>query len=745
MDKIRTGLLLILITCVSCQREKPVLSCPGGNPIVFGARLEGSLVSVETKATPLTSLSSFYVTASTGTEGADVPVWYNREFSGGPAYEGDMFWPDEDQGYHFYASSQVMASTFEGVTVDVDGSEDVVCAYKGDPTYGASNTLQFKHIFGRLRNVIIQAADGCLISNSSISAVFTPVTGGRYDIYEGYGHSDRTGWYRLAEGSDISVVNGGLGSKAVNAWLVPGDYEITLSWSSNRSGDINNFTNVKTTMFVEAGKLTDWTITLGDGYVPPATFAGFQIAPGNLYYDGTEFQIADDWNHTSYNSVYGKEAGSYYFNFVELGQYFDYRGSYFSEGLASIERDGGNTVEYDGVEYQIGTSAEWQKILTTDSSVRAGSTVNGLTNKHWAYISVNGVVHTGEQTPVQGILLFPDDKVITGTILTAAGQFDQSNVSNMNEDVLDNYLSQGCVFLPCSGRRLEDSWFGGDRHACYAYATASNSDASRFVGLAAMSSLFNVTSSYDKLTGYCTVRLIHNIVPVYSFGGLEITSGPLAYEGGNYVMKDSWDYCSYSYSYGLTNGSTFFNFIQIGELFEKTGFSNSDGSIENALRPFDDWRLPTRADLLTLTTGASPGHAREGSVVNGTNGAKYSFIRLRNVSFAGSSTPYGLLLFPDGLTINGRTLSGINNTTITSNVTVDELNVFLEQGCVFFPYSGYYSSGFKNGGTYSYIMCPDEYSSSSHTIFRLAGSSTGFSTNSKSTSFVTVRLVRDID
>ncbi|MBQ3415510.1 MAG: hypothetical protein IJH39_09255 [Clostridia bacterium] len=181
---------------------------------------------------------------------------------------------------------------------------------------------------------------------------------------------------------------------------------------------------------------------------------------------------------------------------------------------------------------------------------------------------------------------------------------------------------------------------------------------------------------------------------VYKFAGLKIAPGPLYYNGSSYEIKDSWNYDSYDSVYGKNSGSYYFNFLEMGELFEKSGFSTSDGSIENTLNPLNNWRLPTQTEWDSIV-----GTTRTGSTVNG-NTAHCALIQLTGVTHAGSSIPNGLLIFPDGETIIGKSLNGIDNITQTTGVTLVELNVYLNQGCIFLPASGYYDNGdWYDGGS----------------------------------------------
>ena len=242
------------------------------------------------------------------------------------------------------------------------------------------------------------------------------------------------------------------------------------------------------------------------------------------------------------------------------------------------------------------------------------------------------------------------------------------------------------------------------------------------------------------------------VIPeVGPFGGLHIAPAPLYYNGTTFEIKDDdWNHDSYNSVYGKNSGSYYFNFVQLGQYFDADGgsFSTSSGDIDNTNKisyyGHDDWRVPTRAEWCTLTTGASPGTSRTGAIVNGNSGSKYAIIQLTGVTHAGLSTPVGLLLFPDDATITGKTLSGINNTTCTTGVTGSELTAYLDQGCVFLPASGYYRYGsWCNGGSYG-LWWPATQDNGSNAYNLLVGSSNvnPSSSNSKSDSYFPVRLVR---
>ncbi len=227
-----------------------------------------------------------------------------------------------------------------------------------------------------------------------------------------------------------------------------------------------------------------------------------------------------------------------------------------------------------------------------------------------------------------------------------------------------------------------------------------------------------------------------------TFGGLEIAAGPLYYNGTAYEIKDSWNFDSYNSVYGKASGSYYFNFIEMGQLFEKAGFSTSDGDIENLLDPLSGWRLPTKAEWASII-----GTTRAGSEVNGSAGKHFCLIQLAGVSHAGSSTPNGLLIFPDGKTITGKALSTMDDdSSQTTGVTSAELAEYLAQGCAFLPASGNYNGGddWYNGGNYGNFWSSTEYNK--YAAYRLNFHDSNLSPGnfgSNSNNYCSVRLVRE--
>ena len=483
----------------SCQTSSPEAGQTPVNEIVFSANDINAAYNVVTKTSPVTSLPSFYVSATTGAAGSESSKWTSTQFNADegepPTYSAvspGRWWPDVDESYHFYASNNSLVYAAGGTSVSATTATDVVCAYMPSPTYKGTNTLQFKHIFARVGDVTVSAASGYTISQVSIS--ITPYTGGTYNLRTGEGHADQTGWSALTSGSATGLANTTPGTKANDLWLVPGDYTLTASWRATRGDYQHDYTDVQTSAVVslEKGKVSAIDVTLGgnareiqfsisieawgaaalEADFPEDTslpsFGGLNVAPSNLYYNGSAFVIKDaDWNHDSFNAVYGLSEGSYYFNFIQLGKYFDADGESFSTLSGSI--DNTHTVSYAGYDdWHVPTSAEWGRIVTSDSAVRPGASVNGTPNMHYALVVLSGVSYAGAASPA-GLLLFPDESQITGKVLT--GMDNNTCTNGVTADELAEYLSQGCAFIPAGGLYFGEGWRFAGASAYYWTAT----------------------------------------------------------------------------------------------------------------------------------------------------------------------------------------------------------------------------------------------------------------------------------
>lgn len=207
-------------------------------------------------------IDRMYVTVSKGTVGSESLVFQNQLFFwNGYNFLGEQDWPSQGPQYRFYASSVPTEFRSGGTVLWADGTSDVVCAYSGNPTWGAINVMSFAHIFGCIGTVSLSAEPGWSIS--AVSVTIEAVTGGTYDIRSGDGHTDRTGWSELVTESGYAINPPAPGTRSLNAYLVPGTYQVTASWTATAGAVSQSYEDLSARITVRAGESVDVLITLG--------------------------------------------------------------------------------------------------------------------------------------------------------------------------------------------------------------------------------------------------------------------------------------------------------------------------------------------------------------------------------------------------------------------------------------------------------------------------------------------------
>ena len=252
-------ILLIAGVFASCNKT-PVPSEAGGQMVfIVGA----PSVDVSTKATDVvtSSLSSIYVSATTGTVGtSESAFWTSVNFTKGEddVFRADKWWPLNDPGLHFYSSNIPVVFGATGSYVSATTDTDVVCAYLPTPTFNVPNVLTFNHVFAQIGTVAFSAPSPYSISDVSVS--ITPRVSGNYNIYAGYGQTDGTGWSSMSNGSEVSLSLSG--SNAL--YLIPGDYTLTVSYRLTVGDYTDTFTKNASVSLV-GGNVNNITATVPNG------------------------------------------------------------------------------------------------------------------------------------------------------------------------------------------------------------------------------------------------------------------------------------------------------------------------------------------------------------------------------------------------------------------------------------------------------------------------------------------------
>lgn len=268
--------------CALCASV--LLSCSRGElreveksrEIVFTADGCGIVADVRTKAAAVTSLSSFNVNCVTGTPGSSEVSNFNVPFSGSTNYTGGMFWPSTDPGYKFYASNVSVTPAASGPTVAASNTTDVVCAVCLSPTYLASNSLTFNHIFARLGKTTVSVQSGYSLSAFSLS--ITPKTGGTYNLFSGNGKSDGTGWSATTNGAPVILATNSGENAATDTYLVPGNYILSATYTLTKGDYSITKSSVTKSVPITGGKINAISATLSGASASDITFT-VSVAP----------------------------------------------------------------------------------------------------------------------------------------------------------------------------------------------------------------------------------------------------------------------------------------------------------------------------------------------------------------------------------------------------------------------------------------------------------------------------------
>lgn len=250
-----TAALSCLLSC-NKDAEKGTTS----NEIAFTAS-DSFSADVITKVNALTSISSFYAAATTGTTGRESALWSGKEFkkaNGDTKFSSSgVYWPATQQAIHFYASNLNPNCSGSNVTVNASTDTDVLCAYLETPTWKTVNNLTFNHILARLGRCTITAPSGYEGSNLSITV--KPKVSGTYNLRT-------SAWSNLTESSSaVTVTNTFSGGGSVNdIYLVPDSYTINASYTLTKGTYSETFSKTAT-VTLAAGRINQISATLPQG------------------------------------------------------------------------------------------------------------------------------------------------------------------------------------------------------------------------------------------------------------------------------------------------------------------------------------------------------------------------------------------------------------------------------------------------------------------------------------------------
>lgn len=524
-------------------------------PLRFGAQIAGV---ADTKAAETTSLESFHVSAARESMGVQSRVWTNvtftRETGSDPAvYSAGLFWPVQDPGYLFAASSEPLSFSESGPLVSASASRDVVCAYLPSPVYKSRNTLVFNHVFARLCRVTVAAEEGYAISDVDIR--FTPLVSGTYNLCSGAGLTDGTGWSDTVEGAVEHVSTSVPGTKENDIFLVPGTYELTLSFRAERGDYAQRFFNLTRRVDLSAGMKNHLHVTLGGNaeelsfsvsltpwgehterrvFFSPKPFSvsatkSVIFSPGNLQavigsgptdtynYAASSWRFADE----QYDYI-GNTSGNNSFSVGTTVDLFGWVGESASYDTYGLCTDTGSTAAYYGSSSTDLLKTDWGSVPAFVSVY--GSGWRTLSSSEWNYLFTGRSeasskyghcrIKNEDGTYVNGMLILPDDWNAPAGFSFAAGTgaynrttFDASAASGTPNAWCD-VDEAGAVFLPAGGWRDGRKITNAGTYGYYWSDTRYNSNSSNRIRIGEEAS---VHFSYSSRWNGFSVRLVKDL------------------------------------------------------------------------------------------------------------------------------------------------------------------------------------------------------------------------------------------
>ncbi len=489
-------------------------------------------VGALTKA-DVTSLSSFYVTCVTGSAGSESSVWENstfllrpypqgssvREYSGNP---NEKYWSSSNQSYKFYASNASMTFAAGGTTVAATNDKDVVVAYNSSPTYKGTNSLTFRHIFGKIGNVTVTPMDGFESSDiTNISMTIVPKTGGTYNIRT-------SAWSGVTTGSATSIANSTPGTKSNSLYLVPGTYTLTASWQA-KGKELEGSADFT----VGEGQQKNFGIAVGGELtVLPGVFSVSEtktvnFSRGNLhatldekivsYY---EIWSASSWdfaeNQYDYSQNYTYANG----NIIGFFKWVGERAQYNSYGL--IESTGSG--DY-GIKADTKLKTDWGENLQLMSFLGGGWFT--LTYDEMDYLlntrpSASSKISRGNIGGINGYILLPDSWVLPSNCSFVANGVGYSYTINSytlgakgTNNAWRDMENAGAVFLPATGYMLSGGLYN-HQESFYIWLNSNDRGASSSSSLLTGDSFYGNPDtgpflSYDYRDIGLPVRLVRNV------------------------------------------------------------------------------------------------------------------------------------------------------------------------------------------------------------------------------------------
>lgn len=250
------SLAVLALGAVSCNKQEAGASDSlKGSEIVLGLG-DGVDVSVETKATAVTSISgTYYFGATTGTSTEATKYSKTSATVSSNKIATGKYQTATPTAYNWYVTNSSSLSVGANTTVSAANGTDVVCGRAAAST-STTPAVTLEHIFARTGTV----SASCAASDASLSSVSYTIIG-KSDI------NGTAGTYNLktaawtAASTKLTTATALTGTS--DMYLIPGTYTIVVTYTYTRGDYVNTFTK-SADVTLQKGKIHNIAITVPD-------------------------------------------------------------------------------------------------------------------------------------------------------------------------------------------------------------------------------------------------------------------------------------------------------------------------------------------------------------------------------------------------------------------------------------------------------------------------------------------------
>lgn len=225
---------LSFVSCNKAEFENVSNKLPEMKFSVAGEGLDLSVTKALTKAEAVTTLSSVYWGATTGTKGNDTEAYapVSLSVSEGNVSTGN-FWPAESIAYNYYVSNVEYAWDADNhkATIAASNETDIV-AGTAEASYKSSPEVTLEHIFARTGSLTLEPKEGYTLGEEVVWKIKSNDNAGVSGTYN-IGTKAWSGVAALSQQEFTSLSD---------LYLVPGSYNVEITYTLKKDAFEQEYT-----------------------------------------------------------------------------------------------------------------------------------------------------------------------------------------------------------------------------------------------------------------------------------------------------------------------------------------------------------------------------------------------------------------------------------------------------------------------------------------------------------------------